>query len=100
MKSCGDPREREISIMTLATSSSIHQAKRYSDDRQAEIRHDAERTRIGVPKASAPPDVLPEGVDDLTPASMSAAEPRLHELWLGRILSRMLPAGLVRPRIS
>jgi hypothetical protein len=86
--------------MTLATSSSIHQAKRYCDDRQAEIRHDAERTRISVPKASAPPDVLPEGVDDLTPAVMSAAEPHVHEFRFGRVLSRLLPAGSIRTRVS
>ena len=78
--------------MTLATSTSIHQLKQYSDDRRAEIRHDAERTRITVPEASAPPDVLPDGVDDLTPAGMSAEGPRPGELWLGRVLSRLLPA--------
>ena len=78
--------------MTLATSSSIHQAKRYCEDRQAEIRHDAERTRIGVPKAIAPPVVLPKGVDDLTPASLSPEGSLLRDPWLDRILSRLIPA--------
>jgi hypothetical protein len=92
MKSCSDPREREITNMTLATSSSIHQAQRYSEDRQAEIRHDAERTWIGVPKTSTSPDVLPKGVDDLTPTSLSPEGSPLRDPWLDRILSRLLPA--------
>jgi hypothetical protein len=80
--------------MTLATSSSIHQAKRYCEDRQAEIRHDAERTRIGVPKAIAPPDVLPKGVDDLTPTKAQPnggdKDQRPRSLIDG-ILARFLP---------
>jgi hypothetical protein len=97
MKSRSDPRERETINMTLATSSSIHQAQRYCEDRQAEIRHDAERTRIGVPKAFAPPDVLPVGVDDLTPAKAQPSgdhkDQRPRSLIDG-ILSRFLP---IRP---
>jgi hypothetical protein len=92
MKSRSDPKGTERSSMTLATSSSIHQAKRYCEDRQAEIRHDAERTRIGVPKAIAPPDVLPKGVDDLTPSSLSPDGTLHRDPWLERVLSRLLPA--------
>jgi hypothetical protein len=85
--------------MTLATSSSIYQAKRFSDDRQADIRRDAERTRIAVPKATAPSDVLPDGVDDLTPALVQRTAGRIEERPRGLIdgiVSRLVPTRPAR----
>jgi hypothetical protein len=85
--------------MTLATSSSIHQAQRFSEDRQAEIRRDAERTRISAPKAVAPPDVLPKGVDDLTPTLMQHATGRIEERprsLLDVIVNRLMPTRPAR----
>jgi hypothetical protein len=65
--------------MTLATSSSIHHAQRYSHDRIEDIMRDAERTRLGVSQSAAPPDVLPEGVDDLTPTRVQGAAGQIEE---------------------
>jgi hypothetical protein len=52
--------------MTLATSSTIHQLQRHNDERQAEIRRNAERPRLNAWNVAALPLVYPKGVEDLT----------------------------------
>jgi hypothetical protein len=82
--------------MTLATSSSVHQAEHQRADRLVDLRRDAERARFGVPKTVVPSDVLPNGFHDLTPESMSdRASTRFN-----RRFARLIPAGLVWLRIT
>jgi hypothetical protein len=59
--------------MTLATSSSVHQLQQRIDDRQAEIRRNAERARLSAWNVAALPLVFANGVDDLTAPVMNAA---------------------------